>query len=122
MRPCCPALSRLNVHKFREEAVIVKKRVHLYGSFPRGICAQLYNESVKVISVESSSFTGILKRNFPRLHCACCPKYCSNNVPHGVTAGKLAEYHADKLAPCVVALAMFVAPTLIDDFPNLFFR
>ena len=44
------------------------------------------------------------------------------NVPHGVTAGKLAEYHADEPAPCVVALAMFVAPTLIDDFPNFFFR
>lgn len=37
------------------------------------------------------------------------------HVSYRVTAGKLAENHTDKLAPCIVALAMFVCPGLLDD-------
>ena len=40
------------------------------------------------------------------------------NVTHGVAVGKLAEDHADQLAPCVVALAVLVCPGFADYFSD----
>ena len=43
-------------------------------------------------------------------------------VTHGIAAGKLAEYHAHKLAPYIIALTMFVCPGLFDQMSYLFLR
>ena len=43
------------------------------------------------------------------------------DVSHGIAPGKLTEYHADELAPGVVALTVIVRSRLFDDSPNLFF-
>ena len=40
------------------------------------------------------------------------------NVTHGVAVGKLAEDHADQLAPCVIALAVLVCPSFADYFSD----
>ena len=43
------------------------------------------------------------------------------DVSHGIAPGKLAEYHADELAPSAVAFAVFVRFRLSDDSLDLFF-